>query len=296
MSEQNETKKEVLTKDAAKQAENSALAAPLASGTTSIFADIHAFEAAQRMVKPLAQSNLVPDTFRGNLGDCMIALEYANRIGASPLMVMQNLYVVHGKPAWSSQFLIACANKSGKFSPLRYRMTGEQGTDSFGCIAWAIDSSGETLDSPEVTVAMAKREGWYGKNGSKWQTMPALMLRYRAATLFVRLYAPELTMGISTDDEVRDIYIAENSKNNGGASRFDKKAEVITDAEEVTPEEPNASDLERLQTEIDKRGIPLEATAIKDYVEKSGDIFSFELIYPMLNTLAEKIIGAPEGR
>jgi hypothetical protein len=127
----------------------------------------------------------------------------AQRIKASPLAVMQNLYIVHGKPAWSSQFLIACVNASGKFSPIRYAMSGEGETRS--CTAWAVDVTGEKLESPAVTIAMAKAEGWYSKSGSKWQTMPELMLRYRSATLFARLYCPELTMGIQTDDEVVDV-------------------------------------------------------------------------------------------
>jgi hypothetical protein len=118
---------------------------------------------------------------------------------------MQNLYVVHGRPAWSSQFLISCINASGKFSPLRYAMTGRRGEDSFGCVAWAVDKGGERLEGPEVTIGTAKAEGWFQKNGSKWKTMPELMLRYRAATLFARLFAPELTMGIQTDEEIIDV-------------------------------------------------------------------------------------------
>jgi hypothetical protein len=116
---------------------------------------------------------------------------------------MQNLYIVHGRPAWSSQFLISCINASGKFSPLRYTMTGDG--DARGCVAWAVDASGERLESPEITIGMAKAEGWYDKKGSKWQTMPDLMLRYRSATLFARLYCPELTMGMKADDEIIDI-------------------------------------------------------------------------------------------
>lgn len=173
----------------------------------SAFGNIVHFENAQRMAKALASSAMVPDTYRGeaNLGSCLIALEMANRIGANVLSVMQNLYVIHGKPAWSSQFLIACVNASGRFSPLRYRMTGTAGTDSYGCVAWATDKTGEKLESPEITIGIAKAEGWASKNGSKWKTMPELMLRYRTATLFARLYAPELTMGIHTDDEVIDV-------------------------------------------------------------------------------------------
>ena len=173
----------------------------------SAFGSLTHFETAQRMAKALSTSSIVPETYRGpeKIGDCVIALEISNRIGATVLAVMQNLYIVHGRPAWSSQFLISCLNASRRFTPLRYKMTGNRGDDSWGCIAWASDRSGEVLEGPEVTIGMSKAEGWYGRNGSKWKTMPELMMRYRAATFFTRLYAPEITMGIQTDDEVVDV-------------------------------------------------------------------------------------------
>ena len=164
------------------------------------------FELVQRIAGMFSQSTLVPEEYRGNKANCIIALEMAQRIGSSPLMTMQNMYIVHGRPAWSSQFLISCLNASKRFSPLRYKETGEKGTDSFGIIAWAKDlADGEVLEGPEVTITMAKAEGWFQKKGSKWQTMPALMCRYRAATFFARLYAPELTMGIRTTEEAADV-------------------------------------------------------------------------------------------
>lgn len=183
--------------------ENTAVVKSEMNGNESVFFSMANFEGAQRMAKMLAESDIVPDQYKKSIPNTVIALEMANRIGASPLAVMQNLYIVYGKPAWSSQFLISCINASGRFSPLRYKMDG--GGDEHGCIAWATDKTNERLESPRVTIGMAKAEGWFQKNGSKWKTMPDLMLRYRAATLFARLYAPELTMGIHTDDEVIDI-------------------------------------------------------------------------------------------
>lgn len=170
---------------------------------TNFFGSIENFKDGQRMAAMLAASDMVPDTFKGKIENCVIALEISNRIGANILAVMQNLYIVYGKPAWSSQFLISCVNASGRFSPLRYAMSGEG--DERSCVAWATDKTGERLESPPVSIAMAKAEGWFSKNGSKWKTMPELMLRYRSATLFARLYAPELTMGIMTDSEIIDI-------------------------------------------------------------------------------------------
>lgn len=267
-----------------------------------IFMNIQAFEAAQRMIRPLSESDLVPATFQKRPANCLIALETAQRIGASPMMVMQNLYIVHGKPAWSSTFLIACINASRKFTPLRYRMTGEKGTDGYGCIAWAIDRDGEKLESPEVTIGMAKAEGWYGKTGSKWKTMPELMLRYRAATFFARTYVPELTMGIQTQDEIIDVTPV-SAESVPVASKFEKrKKEAVKAAEpepenkdeklfETEPKQPEKSDLEKLAEVIDKKGVPVSAEEVKAFVEKNGEFFSFAMVEPNLDAIAEAILG-----
>lgn len=169
----------------------------------SCFASGDQFELVQRIAKVFSQSDFVPVQFKGNIGNCIIAINMARQIGAEPLMVMQNLYVVHGKPAWSSSFLIACVNSSGRFSPLEYETQGEG--DERTCVAFARDRSGVIHYGAPVSIAMAKAEGWHGKNGSKWKTMPELMLRYRAATFFVRQFCPELTMGFPTQEEAIDV-------------------------------------------------------------------------------------------
>lgn len=274
------------------QNQTSTVPAEIAFQPGEIFMNIKAFEAAQRMVKPLADSDLVPMTFQRKIGNCLIALETAQRIGASPLMVMQNLYIVHGKPAWSSQFLIACINASGKFSPLRYRMVGEKGTDSFGCVAWAKDKKdGEVLEAPEVTIGMAKREGWFTKNGSKWQTMPELMLRYRSATLFARTYAPELTMGIQTEEEVIDVTPIVTESRPGRFEAVVEEAKVDYLPESSEKKSPaRKTDLEKLADLIAEKGIPVTAEQVKDYVEKQGEIFSFDMIKDMIGDIAEAIV------
>lgn len=173
---------------------------PIAAG----FGNADSFELLQRQAKLLASSELVPKEFQGKLANCVIALEMANRIGASPMAVLQNLYIVHGKPSWSSQFIIAALNSTGDFSPLRFAISGEG--EKKTCVAWAIEKeTGERLESPPVSIEMAKKEGWLTKSGSKWATMPDLMLRYRSATFFGRLYAPQVLMGMRTMEETQDI-------------------------------------------------------------------------------------------
>lgn len=190
---------------------NGAPAAPLATaeperdGALNAFSDEAAFETGQRMAKALAASTLVPTEYRNNIPNVLIAIEVASRIRASVFMVMQSLDIVHGRPSWRASFLIATVNACGRFSPLRFRFHGKEGTDEWGCRAYAKDrENGEDCVGSLITIGLAKAEGWYGRNGSKWRTMPEQMLCYRSAAFWTRVYAPELSLGMQTVEEVID--------------------------------------------------------------------------------------------
>jgi hypothetical protein len=188
----------------AKAVEQTIVSLPESDKPLEVYSNKANFELAQRIASALSKSSLVPSEYRDNVPNCLIALEMANRIGCSPLMAMQNLYVIQGRPSWSSAFIIASINSCGRFSPLRFTLKGEGMQRS--CIASAIEkATGELLEGPEVSMAMAKAEGWLGRNGSKWQTMPELMLRYRSAAFFGRLYAPEMLLGMQAQEEVSDV-------------------------------------------------------------------------------------------
>ena len=172
------------------------------------YGSVLGFDLLQRGAKALSASSMVPENYSGNVPNCIVALEMSLRMRVSPLMVMQNLHVIKGKPSWSSAFLIGALNGSPNYTPIRFVMSGEKGKDSRGCVATTVDkSSGEIIEGPEVTIAMAKADGWYGRKDSKWPRMPELMLRYRAGAWLVRTVAPEMTMGFPGDDEVLDSNI-----------------------------------------------------------------------------------------
>jgi hypothetical protein len=171
-----------------------------------VFTGIQQFENAQRIGKALASSALVPKEYQGQngLANTLVAMEIAGRMGLSPLQVMQNLHIIHGRPSWSSQFIIAMVNGCGRFTPLDFVLKGE-GEDQT-CYAMAKElKTNKELKGPVVSITMAKKEGWFSKTGSKWQTMPDLMLRYRAAAFWGRLYVPEFLVGMKTQEEVIEI-------------------------------------------------------------------------------------------
>lgn len=166
-----------------------------------------------------AQSDIIPDTYRNKPANCVIAMDMSKRLGVSITTVMQSLYIVHGKPSWSSQFIIAAVNGCGRFTTLRYELSGEGPT--LACFAWAKDKeSGDSLKGPTVTMEMAQKEGWVSKNGSKWKTLPELMIRYRAATFFGRLYCPDILMGMHSVEENYDIAKSMEPRVNNATSKL----------------------------------------------------------------------------
>lgn len=177
---------------------------PQVSGL-NMFANQDSFNTGYKMAQILSASTIIPDTFKGNVGNVMIAIDLAQRIHTNPLMIMQNMSVIYGMPSFSAKFLIACINASGLFAtPLRYEFVGEQGKDDWGCYAYAIDKQGEVLKGSTVTIRQAKIKGWYDKKGSNWQADPEQMLRYRAATRFQNAYCPEITCGLAVKEDLED--------------------------------------------------------------------------------------------
>lgn len=218
---------------------------------------VNTFEHAQRVAKMLAASDLIPKEFKGNIQNVMIALELANRIGASPLAIMQNLYIVHGKPSFSSTFIISAINSCKRFDPLRFKVEGTG--DEMSCIAWTTEKGKtERIEGPAVTMKMAKLEGWIEKNGSKWKTMPELMIRYRAAAFFGRLFAPEIMMGMHTREEILDVQHSEvNQDEVRRLKEYERVGLMIADAKK--PE-----DLESLVEYVHEDQMPAWKTKMEE--------------------------------
>lgn len=247
--------------------------------------DSEQFAVMQRLCTMLSSSELVPDRYKVSdknpankaIANCMIAVETAMRIGASPLMVMQNLDVIQGKPSWSSKFLIATINTCGRFNQLRYRFRdlgkvgkveyletkwegGQKKTtkvtfdgsniDNLECVAHTCEKgSDEVLESSEITIKLAIQEGWYQKSGSKWPTMTKKMLMYRAASFWTNEHAPELSMGMKTVEEANDI---EDIDYEDVSDRVKKEVKQNGNKKVVNMDEPAATETPVPSTESGK--------------------------------------------
>ena len=175
-----------------------------AEGESSIYKNTDSFEFAQRQAKSLCESNLVPISYQGQKGlpNCLVALEMSKRMNLSPLTVMQNLNIIHGRPTWSAQFISSQIMGCGRFENFDYLVKGEGETLEVQCIAKRIADQ-KLIKGTAVSMKMARLEGW--TKNPKYTSMPELMLRNRAATFFGRQYIPDLLLGVQTSEEVVDI-------------------------------------------------------------------------------------------
>lgn len=261
------------------------------------------FATMQRIATMLSYSELVPTIYKATssnkdkaIANCILALDISNRIGANILMVMQNLSIIKGNIAWSSKFLIGTVNTCGRFEPLRFKFTElgmiekvdyldyewSQGQNkmiavprvfdgpvqNIRCVAYTTKKgSQEILEGSPISVELAIKEGWYTKNGSKWPNMTKQMLMYRAASFWTSVYAPELSLGMKTIEEVGDIVdadfetIIENDiKKNANKNKIDIDLQNDGGKEEAQPSgEPEKTNLEKPEagkeeTKTKKRG------------------------------------------
>lgn len=176
----------------------------IASLENGIYSSSDTFQLAYQMAKGLSESTLVPMQFQKNPANCLIALEQSNRLNISPMAVMQNLYIVQGKPSFSSSFIIGLINASGKYDMELQFDEEEKDGKPYACTCWT-EKDGRKVTGIKITMDMAEKEGWSKKNGSKWITIPQVMLRYRAASFFARMNCPELSIGLYSKEELDDF-------------------------------------------------------------------------------------------
>jgi len=159
----------------------------------------------------LSKSDIVPQAYQGKPMNCLIAIEQASRMKCSPLMVMQNLYIVKGKPSWSGQACSMIVNGCGLFENVDLIYTGKEGTDEWGAYVQATRiSDGKIIKGTTVDMKMVKAEGWI--SNPKWKSMPQQMLGYRAYTFFARLYCPNALSGFTTEGETEDALTRRREK------------------------------------------------------------------------------------
>lgn len=266
------------------------------SGMMSIFADPHTFAAAMQMADALSKSTIIPRDYQGNPSNCLIAVEMSARMNASPMMVMQHLFVVNGRPAWSSQWIVAMINQSRKYkTELQYEFGNAPEDGGLSCYAWAIDQQGHRVEGPKITMKMAEAEGWLNKNGSKWKTMPQVMIQYRAASFFGRKNCPDMIMGIYSREEVLEMDLDDPaSAAEPGTVTVEPAGLTAEDLKPITQDQRKAM-FKKVMEHFGDKANDILRTILSEFGTQSTDGMPMHLYKKVMKRIEELTVGDGNG-
>ena len=228
---------------------------PAVSLPNSLLMDAGTFDHMQRVAKVLSLSALFPEHLRKGSQDVAIAngilvLNMAARLNEDPLTVAQNIYFVSNKPGWSASYMIAKANQHGVFSgPIDWEVS--DGKSNLSVTAFAELSSTGKRVAVTCDMAMAKAEGW--TKNAKYQSMPEQMLRYRSAVFLIRLYCPEVMVGVPaqienelvSEPEMRDVTPMRHERPDAKAVKKPAAHDVEAEAADDTPPKKTRHEIQK---------------------------------------------------
>ena len=245
-----------------------------------ITAEVQRFELEQRKAKAFSLSAFFPRHLMGqgpngaqiSVANATIVYDIAYRMNLSPLEVAQSIFIIQGKPSFETKFLVARLNTSGL---LKGRLNTIVSQDGQSAYCEAIDAqTGAVLRGTTITMEMAKREGWLGKNGSKWQTMPTLMLKYRAQSFFINEFFPEVRLGLRTKEEAQDIVEVEEISETKEAFKPDP-AQNLNDLVSSSEKPNNSVGAKNSQTEEAEY---IEAAPVEVEIDVNDDVLPLDAL------------------
>lgn len=147
---------------------------------------------ADRMMyaKALAEANLLPPAYRKQPANVLLAMEYGDALGLSPIAAIQGVHIIDGKPSASAQLIGALVRRAGH----RLRVVVSQ--DGTGAKATIVRSDDPDFTFEAVwTMDRAKAAGLLGKG--TWAAYPTNLLKARAITEVARDACPEALSGVA---------------------------------------------------------------------------------------------------
>lgn len=157
---------------------------------------------AYKFAVSFASSMFCPKVYQGKPDDVYLAMAYGAQIGLNPLLAVQNIAVVNGRPSVYGDALTAIV--MGHPETQFY----EDGYKADGTAYCKITRKGRSSTAGitvyrEFSEAMARKAGLWGKD--IWAKYPERMLLWRAKGNAIRDLYADVLMGMWSVEEARDM-------------------------------------------------------------------------------------------
>jgi hypothetical protein len=161
------------------------------------------FDHVWRISEVFANSDLVPEHFKGKPYNVFLALQMAQRLDIDAMLAIQNIHIIKGRPALSSQMLIGLINASGLIDGVISFTSNGKPPPDLSVTASAKLKGCEQVISATFAYSQAMAMGT--TNNVPWKTAPELMCRYRAASHLARTHFPQLSLGLGNKEELEEL-------------------------------------------------------------------------------------------
>jgi len=164
--------------------------------------DTAKFEHCYRIAEAMSRASLIPQHLKGGTkeetaANCFLVVNQALRWHMDPFLIAPETYSIQGKLGYQGKLVAAVINtRAGLAEKLRYDFSGEKGTDNFSVtVSGRFEGEAEPR-TVSVNVGQAKTQN------QMWTKDPEQKLVYTGSIRWARRHAPEVIMGVVTDDDL----------------------------------------------------------------------------------------------
>jgi hypothetical protein len=159
------------------------------------------------LCKMLSQSDIIPKSLQGKPGNVYIILQMGTRLGIDPGFMLQNVYVVNGRPAMFGDLPLSIVRASGRLEWIKEGYRGEEKSakdigEDFTAVC-EVKRYGQEPITQTFSVADAREANLWG-NAGPWKQYWKRMLKFRARGFALRDVFGDVLQGLACGEEERD--------------------------------------------------------------------------------------------
>jgi len=229
------------------------------------------------MSQYLAGSGLMPDGLNSK-EKVFVALQMGHELGLSPMVAVNNIAVIKGKPALSASIMDAIVRSHPCYAGMDIESTDDHATVTIRRQAGEnIETYTSTFGEKEATAA-----GLIPADAkSPWTKYKPRMYKHRAMAFAARDAFPDALAGMYTKEEMSEIKHQPRDVNEPVAE---------TPAEEEPPRELTLAEIEATYPDEVIAAIDVLMAGIAELAAKHGDILDPEILSFVENKAREKIL------
>lgn len=207
---------------------------------------VEAAHNAHQLVAPLVDTAFIPDAYRPKvdprateeekqrarnvaIANATAAVLQGLTLGVDPLVALQQIYIVHGRPGMYAKFMVALVQAHG------HEVWDEDVSDTRAVVCGRRKGT-EHIARVTITMDMAKRAKW--TSNAKYQETPQDMLWSRAASRVCDRIASDVLKGITSVEEIQDTIKATAEVDSGRRTVSPRKRAQAAVAAAPPAEEP----------------------------------------------------------